>query len=63
MLNNLNTHRNYLHTIPELALNEFKTAEYIRKILDEEHVEYHCVGTSTVAFISGESDKCIAFRA
>lgn len=40
MLNNLSTHRNYLHTIPEIALNEFKTAEYIRKVLDDEHVEY-----------------------
>lgn len=63
MLNNLNTHRNYLHTIPEIALNEFKTAAYIREILDKENVEYHCVGTSTVAFIPGESDHCIAFRA
>lgn len=63
MLNNLNTHRNYLHSIPEIALNEFKTAEYIRKILDEERVEYHNVGTSTIAFIPGESDSCIAFRA
>lgn len=63
MLNNLNAHRNYLHTIPELALKEFKTAEYIRKILDEENVEYHNVGTSTIAFIPGKSDSCIAFRA
>ncbi len=63
MLNNLSTHRNYLHTIPEIALNEFKTAEYIRKVLDDEHVEYHCIGTSTIAFISGRSDVCIAFRA
>ena len=63
MLNNLNTHRNYLHTIPEIALNEFKTAEYIRKVLDEEKVEYHNVGTSTIAFIPGEKESCIAFRA
>lgn len=63
MLNNLNTHRNYLHTIPELALKEFKTAEYIRKVLDEENIEYHNVGTSTIAFIPGESESCIAFRA
>ncbi|MGL4977167.1 MAG: M20 metallopeptidase family protein [Cetobacterium sp.] len=63
MLNNLNLHRNYLHTIPELALQEFKTAEYIRSVLDNEGVEYHAIGTSTVAFISGISDSCIAFRA
>ncbi|MCQ8211234.1 M20 family metallopeptidase [Cetobacterium somerae] len=63
MINNLNNHRNYLHTIPEIALKEFKTAAYIRKILDEEKVEYHNVGTSTIAFIPGESESCIAFRA
>ena len=63
MLNNLNTHLNYMHTIPEIALNEFKSAAYIREILDKENVEYQCVGTSTVAFIPGESDQCIAFRA
>lgn len=63
MLNNLNTHRNYLHTIPEIALHEFKTSEYIRKVLDEECVEYHSIGTSTVAFIPGTIDSCLAFRA
>ncbi|MGL5001121.1 MAG: M20 metallopeptidase family protein [Cetobacterium sp.] len=63
MLNNLNNHRNYLHTIPELALQEFKTSQYIREILDKEGVEYHTIDTSTIAFIRGNSDSCIAFRA
>ncbi|MGL4671566.1 M20 metallopeptidase family protein [Cetobacterium sp.] len=63
MLNNLNNHRNYLHTIPELALQEFKTSQYIRDVLDKEGVEYHTVDTSTIAFIRGNSDSCIAFRA
>ncbi|MEG0069882.1 M20 metallopeptidase family protein [Cetobacterium sp.] len=63
MLNNLNTHRNFLHAIPEIALQEFKTAAYIRGVLKNEGIEYREIGTSTVAFIPGESDSCIAFRA
>lgn len=63
MLNNLNKHRNYLHTIPEIALQEFKTSEYIRKVLNNEGVEYHSIGTSTVAFIPGATESCLAFRA
>ncbi len=63
MLNNLKNHRNYLHSIPELAFNEFETSKYIRNILDQEKVNYFEIGTSTVAYIQGENLGAIGFRA
>ena len=59
----LEKHRNYLHSIPEIAFNEHKTCKYIREVLKEENIEYKEVGTSTIAFIQGEDEECIAFRA
>lgn len=63
MLNNLKNHRNYLHSIPELAFNEFETSKYIRNILDQEKVSYFEIGTSTVAYIQGKDLEAIGFRA
>lgn len=63
MINTLNKHRNYLHSIPEIALEEFETAKYIRDVLKDLQVKYETIGTSTIGFINGESEDCIAFRA
>lgn len=63
MLKQLETHRNYLHSIPEISLEEHNTVKYIREVLTNIGVEYKEIGTSTVAFIAGESEECIAFRA
>lgn len=63
MIERLNTHRNYLHSIPEIALQEHKTAEYIRSVLKKLNIYYEEIGTSTVGIIEGETDSFIAFRA
>lgn len=63
MIKLINTHRNFFHSTPEIALKEYKTAEYIRENLKRLNIEFHTVGTSTLAFIPGETDSCIAFRA
>ncbi len=54
--------REDLHRIPEKALREFKTAEYIRGFLDRNRIEYTAVGTSTVALFRG-GPRWLAFRA
>ncbi len=55
--------REDLHRIPETALEEFKTAAYIREFLDKNGVSYAAIGTSTVAWFRGEEDVWTAFRA
>ncbi|MGL4393064.1 MAG: M20 metallopeptidase family protein [Fusobacteriaceae bacterium] len=54
--------REDLHKIPELSEKEFKTAEYIRNMLDSFGIEYVKIDTSTVACIKGESDTWVALR-
>ncbi|MCJ8341562.1 MAG: M20 family metallopeptidase [Cetobacterium sp.] len=63
MLERLSKHRNYLHTIPELALEEYETAHYIRENLKKLNLEYIEVGTSTLCFIQGEENETIGYRA
>lgn len=63
MLENLKNHRNYLHSIPEIAFSEFETSKYIREVLNQEKINYFEIGTSTVAFIKGENSEAIGFRA
>ncbi|MGL4252756.1 MAG: M20 metallopeptidase family protein [Fusobacteriaceae bacterium] len=55
--------REELHRIPELALEEYKTAQYIRDFLKNLDIQYREIGTSTVALIPGEQDRWIAYRA
>lgn len=59
--------RRYLHQNPESSLKEFKTAEYIRNILDNLEIEYENVGeTGTIATIVGnkkDNNKTIFLRA
>ncbi len=56
-------HRRWLHKNPELAFEEFKTAEYIRKQLDDLGIPYKKVGTGTIADLNVGSDQTIALRA
>lgn len=64
LLENLNKHRNYLHTIPEIAFNEMETSNYIRNILIAEGINFYKIGTSTIAYIkSSVSSETIGFRA
>lgn len=59
--------RRHLHQNPELSFKEFKTAEYISKILDYNNIKYEkgIVGTGIVGTIKGDipSSKVIALRA
>ena len=60
--------RQYLHTIPELGLKEFKTSEFISNKLKEWNISHECkiAETGIVATIKGKkgnSSKSIGLRA
>ena len=56
-------YRRHIHQNPELSFQEFETAKYIRKQLDELKIEWkECSGTGTIALI-GKGEKCVALRA
>lgn len=58
--------RRHLHANPELSFREFKTSEFISKILTENKIEYKSgiAGTGIVGLIKGKnSTKTIALRA
>lgn len=55
--------RSELHQMPELALEEYKTAKYIREFLEKLGVEYEEIGTSTVALFKGNEEIWLGFRA
>mgnify|MGYP006341548527 FL=1 len=57
-------HRRYLHTIPELGFEEFKTSKYIREQL--ELLGYNPItvlNTGLLVFIEGTEPETYAFRA
>lgn len=57
-------HRRHLHQYPELSLHEFETTKYIKEFLDKLGVEYDCpLETGTIAYLEGQSNHTIAFRA
>ena len=59
-------YRRELHKIPEIAYNEVKTSEFIRKTLSELGIEYRAgvAGTGVVGRINGKKGgRCIAVRA
>jgi amidohydrolase len=57
-------HRRYLHQHPELSLHEFETTKYIASFLDELGVAYERpLETGLIAYLPGNGDKTIAFRA
>lgn len=54
----------YLHSIPEMGLEEYRTSEFIRKVLKENNIFYEKVAnTGTIVYFSGADEKTIAFRA
>lgn len=57
-------HRRHLHQYPELSLHEFETTKYITQFLDE--LGGHTTAlleTGAIAYLEGQSDHTIAFRA
>ncbi|MFZ3578458.1 M20 metallopeptidase family protein [Virgibacillus sp. DJP39] len=60
----LTKHRRYLHQIPELGFQEFKTTAYIRETLDQLAIPYLMpMDTATVVYLEGNSNNTIGFRA
>ncbi len=55
--------RTDLHQIPEIALEEYKTAKYIRNFLAELEIPFIEIGTSTLGIFHGNTDKWVGFRA
>ena len=63
---NLTTWRRWLHKNPELALEEYKTKEYLKKILDNYNINYEEVletGLVVVLKASYETKDSILYRA
>jgi amidohydrolase len=62
-------YRAHLHQFPELSFQEFETAKYVSKILNELGIEHqeNVAGTGIVAIIQGKNhtknQDCIALRA
>lgn len=58
------THRRHLHQHPELSLHEFETTKYITAFLDDIGVSYERpLETGAIAYLEGNSNHTIAFRA
>ena len=55
--------RKKLHQMPEIALEEYKTSEFIREFLKNLDIEYKEIEMSTLAIFRGEEDNWIGFRA
>ncbi|RIL70621.1 amidohydrolase [Staphylococcus devriesei] len=57
-------HRRHLHQHPELSLHEYETTQYIIRFLEELDVAYQRpLETGAIAYLEGNSDHTIAFRA
>ncbi|PTF15590.1 amidohydrolase [Staphylococcus devriesei] len=57
-------HRRHLHQHPELSLHEYETTQYIIRFLEELNVAYQRpLETGVIAYLEGNSDHTIAFRA
>lgn len=64
IFNQLLNYRRSLHKIPEPSLNEVKTAQYIKNILEGLNIPHKVIArTGVVAYIEGVKDYTIAFRA
>lgn len=56
--------RHHIHSRPELSMQEFETAKYIRSELDKMGLEYETpIRTATLAYLKGKTDKTIMLRA
>jgi len=57
-------HRRHLHQHPELSLHEYETTTYIAAFLDEIGVSYERpLDTGLIAYLSGNGEHTIAYRA
>jgi len=56
-------YRRHLHQNPELSNREFKTTEYIVKILDELNIKHKRITETGVIGFIGSGENCIALRA
>ncbi|MEJ5272788.1 MAG: amidohydrolase [Spirochaetota bacterium] len=64
MIEKLKKYRRELHKIPEVGFKEYKTSNFIKQQLKMLNIEYkEIANTGVVAFIKGEDDFTIAFRA
>jgi len=64
MIKRLHKLDNILHSIPEIGMQEYKTAEFIRKTLGENNISYDIVaGTGTLVYFEGKTEEILAFRA
>ena len=63
-LNRLHEIDRTLHSIPEMGMEEYKTADFIRRTLEENNIPYEPAGgTGTLVYFQGRRDETIAFRA
>ncbi|CAM4154634.1 M20 metallopeptidase family protein [Lacicoccus alkaliphilus] len=57
-------HRRYLHENPELSMKEFGTTSYIIEVLESLGINYtQPLPTGVVAYLKGESETTLGFRA
>lgn len=57
-------HRRHLHENPELSMNEFETTSYIIEIIESLGIDYtQPLSTGVVAYLKGNSDTTLGFRA
>lgn len=63
-LEQLKTWRRHLHQYPELSLQEFETARYIRQQLDAMNLPYiTAMNTATIVILNGKRKESLLFRA
>lgn len=55
-------HYNQLHPLAEASFEEYKTAAYIRSVLDQQHIPYDVIGTSTIALLSRNASSWLVYR-
>lgn len=61
---NIKNHRRYLHTIPELGFEEFKTSKYIKEQLElMGYTPISILNTGVLVYIEGTEPETYAFRA
>lgn len=61
---NLIEYRRQIHSNPELSFKEYKTSEFIQKILSSLNISFDIIAeTGVVALIGEKSENCVALRA
>ncbi|WAW14704.1 M20 metallopeptidase family protein [Peptostreptococcus equinus] len=63
-LDDIKRWRHHIHSRPELSMQEFETAKYIRTELEKMDIKYMTpMQTATIVYLEGKSDKTIMLRA